>query len=154
MRFLGHVRSKIKVHSHQQNHGAIRRLLLHEMVARVLKASIYKILREANGFGGNDGLLVALKDQLGVGSDNRPWQVSMLDQTHTHTHTHTCMLHRQTGRQTDTKSHSKTGAHTKTAYACMHTYTGMNACTCLCMNASIGIHTHRIHQNQSVFQHG
>ena len=90
MRFLGHVRSKIKVHSHQQNHGAIRRLLLHEMVARVLKASVYKILREANGFGGNDGLLVALKDQLGVGSDNRPLQVSTHTHERTHMNTHTC----------------------------------------------------------------
>lgn len=37
LRIMGHLRSKIKVHSHHQHHGAIRRLILHEMVARVLK---------------------------------------------------------------------------------------------------------------------
>jgi len=37
LRIMGHLRSKVKVNSHHQHHSTIRRLILHEMVARVLK---------------------------------------------------------------------------------------------------------------------
>jgi hypothetical protein len=49
-----------------------RRVLLHEMVARVLKMSIYKILREANGFKGEQGAFVdGIKAQLGMAAGPR-----------------------------------------------------------------------------------
>ena len=80
MRFLGHVRSKIKTNSHDKGHAETRRLLLHEMVARVLKTSIYKILREANGFKGEQGSIVdAVKTQLGMNWDARDKEVKSSD---------------------------------------------------------------------------
>jgi hypothetical protein len=38
------------VHSHDVMMNELRALILHEMVARILKTTLYKILREANGF--------------------------------------------------------------------------------------------------------
>lgn len=54
------------MHSREPVHAEIRRLLLHEMVARILKVSLYKILRQANGYGREESMMDAIKGQVDV----------------------------------------------------------------------------------------
>ena len=50
MRLLGHMRRGISPDAAEDMQVQLRHILLHEMVARILKVSFHKVLREANGF--------------------------------------------------------------------------------------------------------
>eukprot|EP00960_Hanusia_phi_P055879 763088-Hanusia_phi.AAC.3 len=70
-RMLGFLRSKVKEQSYDPAMLELRKMLLNEMVSRVLKTSIYKVLRIASGFYGQSGsMLQAIKAQFNFEKDD------------------------------------------------------------------------------------
>jgi len=66
LRLLGHMRKTISPDSQEDTQRELRHIILTEMVARVLKVSFHKVLREANGFmDSNKSLADVVAAQLG-----------------------------------------------------------------------------------------